>query len=155
MEEFKLQFYFNLYKNTSMDSRNDFRAKFHKRHGEFRYLNELIRMIENYQIKTFGCTLHEGYNSRLKQQTNAYLRGRERNQMEGGGEIMNNVYINLKDINSGVLNDIFNNQDLVSIEELVDKLEDYYADIEKQQEEIDDLKEYKNQYCELYDQYCR
>ena len=75
--------------------------------------------------------------------------------MEGGGEIMNNVYINLKDINSGVLNDIFKNQDLVSVEELVDKLEDYYADIEKQQEEIEDLKEYKNQYCELYDKYCR
>lgn len=60
-----------------------------------------------------------------------------------------NVYINLKDINSGVLNDIFKNQDLVSIEELVDKLEDYYAEIEKQQEEIDDLKEYQRQYCEL------
>lgn len=68
---------------------------------------------------------------------------------------MNNVYINLKDINSGVLNDIFRNQDLVTIEELVDKLEDYYVEIEKQQEEIEDLKEYKNQYCELYDQYCR
>ena len=68
---------------------------------------------------------------------------------------MNNVYINLKDINSGVLNDIFRNQDLVSVKELVDKLEDYYAEIEKQQEEIEDLKEYKNQYCELYDQYCR
>ena len=68
---------------------------------------------------------------------------------------MNNVYINLKDINSDVLNDIFRNQDLVTIEELVDKLEDYYAEIEKQQEEIDDLKEYRNQYCELYDQYCR
>ena len=51
MEEFKLQFYFNLYKNTSMESRNDFRAKFHKRHGEFGYLNELIRMIENYQMR--------------------------------------------------------------------------------------------------------
>lgn len=68
---------------------------------------------------------------------------------------MSEVYINLKDINSGVLNDIFKKQDLVSVEELVDKLEDYYADIEKQQEEIDDLKEYKNQYCELYDKYCR
>ena len=68
---------------------------------------------------------------------------------------MNNVYINLKDINSGVLNDIFRNQDLVSVKELIDKLEDYYAEIEKQQEEIEDLKEYKNQYCELYDQYCR
>lgn len=68
---------------------------------------------------------------------------------------MNNVYINLKDINSGVLNDIFKNQDLVSVKELVSKLEDYYADIEKQKEAIDDLKEYKNQYCELYDKYCR
>ena len=55
---------------------------------------------------------------------------------------MNNVYINLKDINSGVLNDIFKNQDLVSVEELIDKLEDYHAEIEKQQEEIEDLKEY-------------
>ena len=62
---------------------------------------------------------------------------------------MNNVYINLKDINSSILNDIFKNQDLVSIEELVDKLEDYYAEIEKQEEEIEDLKEYKNQYCEI------
>ncbi|MCI7207604.1 MAG: hypothetical protein MSA15_16615 [Clostridium sp.] len=62
---------------------------------------------------------------------------------------MKEVYINLKDINSGVLNDIFTNKDLVSVEELVDKLEDYYADIEKQQEQIDDLKEYKNKYCEL------
>lgn len=68
---------------------------------------------------------------------------------------MSEVYINLKDINSGVLNDIFKNQDLVSVEELVDKLEDYYAEIEKKQEQIDDLKEYKNQYCELYNKYCR
>lgn len=68
---------------------------------------------------------------------------------------MDNVYINLKDINSGVLNDIFINQDLVSVKELINKLEDYYAEIEKQQEEIEDLKEYKNQYCELYDKYCR
>ena len=58
---------------------------------------------------------------------------------------MNEVYINLKDINSGVLNDIFRNQDLVSVEELINKLEDYNAEIEKQQEEIEDLKEYKNQ----------
>lgn len=62
---------------------------------------------------------------------------------------MKEVYINLKDINSGVLNDIFKNQDLVSIEELVDKLEDYHAEIEKKKEQIDDLKEYKKQYCEL------
>ena len=68
---------------------------------------------------------------------------------------MNNVYINLKDINSGVLNDIFRNQDLVSVGELIDKLEEYADVIEEQTEEIEDLKEYKNQYCELYDKYCR
>lgn len=68
---------------------------------------------------------------------------------------MNNVYINLKDFYGYNIQEIFKNQDLVSIEELIDKLEDYYAEIEKQQEEIEDLKEYKNQYCELYDQYCR
>lgn len=66
-----------------------------------------------------------------------------------------NIYIKLSDINSSTLTNIFKNQDLVSFEELVDKLEDYYAEIEKQQEQIEDLKEYKNQYCELYDQYCR
>ncbi len=68
---------------------------------------------------------------------------------------MNNVYINLKDFYGYNIQEIFKNQDLVSIEELIDKLEDYYANIEKQQEEIEDLKEYKNQYCELYDKYCR
>ena len=68
---------------------------------------------------------------------------------------MNNVYINLKDINSRVLNDIFKKQDLVSIEELIDKLEEYADVIEEQEEKIEDLKEYKNQYCELYDKYCR
>lgn len=68
---------------------------------------------------------------------------------------MKNVYINLKDFYGYCIKEIFGNQDLVSVEELVDKIEDYYAEIEKQQEEIDDLKEYRNQYCELYDKYCR
>ena len=58
------------------------------------------------------------------------------------------------EVNKGY-HDYFKNKDLVSVKELVSKLEDYYAEIEKQQEEIEDLKEYKNQYCELYDQYCR
>lgn len=68
---------------------------------------------------------------------------------------MDNVYINLKDINSDVLNDIFRNQDLVSVKELIEKLEEFADVIEEQAEEIEDLKEYKNQYCELYDKYCR
>ena len=59
-----------------------------------------------------------------------------------------NIYINLSDINSSTLTNIFKNKDLVTLEELVDT-------IEEQEEEIEDLKEYRNQYCELYDKYCR
>lgn len=68
---------------------------------------------------------------------------------------MNNVYINLKYFHGYTIQEIFKNQDLVSIEELIDKLEEYADVIEGQEEKIEDLKEYKNQYCELYDQYCR
>ena len=50
MEDFKLQFYFNLYKDKAMITRSLFRIEFIKRHGEFKYLEELIRMIEYYQI---------------------------------------------------------------------------------------------------------
>lgn len=68
---------------------------------------------------------------------------------------MNNVYINLKDLSGYNIQEIFKNKDLVSIEELIDKLEEYADIIEEKEEKIDDLKEYKNQYCELYDKYCR
>lgn len=75
--------------------------------------------------------------------------------MEGDGDIMNNIYINLKELYRYTLKDIFENQDLVSIEELIDKLEEYLDTIKEQEEIIGELKEYRKQYCELYDQYCR
>ena len=78
MEDFKLQFYFNLYKDKAMITRSLFRVEFIKRHGEFKYL-----------------------------------------------------------------------------EELIDKLEEYADIIEEKEEKIEDLKAYRNQYCELYDKYCR
>lgn len=68
---------------------------------------------------------------------------------------MNNVYINLKNFYGYNIQEIFKNQDLVSIEELIDIIENQQDEIENLKEKIDDLKEYKNQYCELYDQYCR
>ncbi len=49
--EFKLQFYFNLYKDKSMINSSMFRAKFKKLHGDFKYLDKLVVAIENYQIK--------------------------------------------------------------------------------------------------------
>ena len=56
--DFKLQFYFNLYKKTEISSRNNFRRMFTKKHGRFQCLDELIFMIEQYQLETFGETLY-------------------------------------------------------------------------------------------------
>ena len=47
---------------------------------------------------------------------------------------MKEVYINLKDINSDVLKYIFINKDLVSVEELLEKLEEFADVIEEQAE---------------------
>ena len=57
MLEFKLNMYFEEYKDRSLPNRDEFRKNFKKKHGKFQYLNELIRMIETYQIKTYGQTL--------------------------------------------------------------------------------------------------
>lgn len=56
-EEFKLQFYYNLYKNSPVGSREKFRERFRKKHGKFKYLPELILMIEKYQVEKFGKTI--------------------------------------------------------------------------------------------------
>lgn len=78
MEDFKLQFYFNLYKDKAMVTRNLFRVEFIKRHGEFKYLEELIRMIEDYQINKYGATLYEWENSKTKRNINIYLDAEEK-----------------------------------------------------------------------------
>lgn len=57
INEFKLEFYFNLYKDKPLKSRDEFRKNFKKSHGNFLYLPELIVRIENYQIKKYGETL--------------------------------------------------------------------------------------------------
>ena len=58
INEFKLEFYFNLYKDKPLKSRDEFRKNFKKAHGKFLYLPELIFKIENYQIKKYGETLN-------------------------------------------------------------------------------------------------
>lgn len=54
MLQFKLNYYFEKYKDTSIVSRDNFRQKFRKENGRFKYLEELIIMIEKYQIKKYG-----------------------------------------------------------------------------------------------------
>lgn len=83
MNDFKLQFYFNLYKDKAFVTRNLFRANFKRHHGDFEQLEELIKIIEQYQIKKYGCTLYENTNSELKQQTNYYLKGKENKECNG------------------------------------------------------------------------
>lgn len=56
--DFKLNYYFEKYKNTSLNSNEDFRLKFIKEHGNFPYLNELILMINRYQVKKYGSNLN-------------------------------------------------------------------------------------------------
>lgn len=60
MFEFKLNYYFEKYKDVSIVRRNEFRQRFKKENGEFRYLEELILMIERYQIKKYGASLDRG-----------------------------------------------------------------------------------------------
>lgn len=57
MWEFKLNYYFEKYKDVSIVRRNDFRQRFKKENGDFKYLEELILMIERYQIKKYGTSL--------------------------------------------------------------------------------------------------
>ena len=56
-EEFKLNIYFNIYKNSPIGSRDSFREKFIKKHGRYHYLPELIHMIERYQYDKYGLTI--------------------------------------------------------------------------------------------------
>ena len=57
--DFKLNLYFNMYKDTPLPNGDEFRKKFKKEHGKFPYLNELIVMIINYQVKKYGCSLQD------------------------------------------------------------------------------------------------
>jgi hypothetical protein len=57
--EFKLQFYFNLLKDKRSRNRQYFKALFEVKYGEFDKIDELINMIEEYQINKYGTMLYE------------------------------------------------------------------------------------------------
>ena len=71
-EDFKLKFYFNIYKDKPLSSRAEFRIRFKKLHGEFKRLEELIKNIENYQIKKYGTTLYD-WNTNNEREEAFYL----------------------------------------------------------------------------------
>lgn len=55
--DFKLNYYFEKYKETSISSNEDFKKNFIKENGNFAYLNELVIMINRYQVKKYGTNL--------------------------------------------------------------------------------------------------
>lgn len=59
--DFKLNYYYYKYKDTPLPNSDEFRKRFKKEHGNFQYLNELIVMIINYQVKTYGQTLPDSH----------------------------------------------------------------------------------------------
>lgn len=52
--DFKLELYFNMYKDSPIIRRSYFTKRFIKKHGKFKYLPELILMIERYKLKKYG-----------------------------------------------------------------------------------------------------
>lgn len=60
MLEFKLQYYFEEYKDSSVTSYTKFREEFKKKHNDFELFKELYIMIQKYQLKKYGTLLGTG-----------------------------------------------------------------------------------------------
>lgn len=54
MLEFKLNYYFNKYKDTCIIKTSKFKNEFIKKEGKFELMNELIVMIQRYQYNKYG-----------------------------------------------------------------------------------------------------
>lgn len=63
MIEFKLQYYFELYKDTPVLNIPRFKKEFKEKHGNFDLLYELIIMIQRYQHKKYGDLISYGDNT--------------------------------------------------------------------------------------------
>ena len=55
--DFKLNYYFNKLKDLPFQSRNEFKGNFIRKYGNFELLNELVLMVENYQMEKYGQTI--------------------------------------------------------------------------------------------------
>lgn len=85
MLEFKLQYYFEKYKNTCVISAPKFKNTFIRKEGEFELLNELLVMIQRYQIKKYhdlipsgnktGTVVKRGTYGKLENQRNIHRFG--------------------------------------------------------------------------------
>ena len=60
MLEFKLNYYFEKYKDSCVISLSKFRDRFIKENGDFPLINEVFIMIQKYQYKNYGDLVASG-----------------------------------------------------------------------------------------------
>lgn len=76
--DYKLNYYYHKYKDTALPNTDKFRMRFKKENGDFQYLNELIVMIINYQVKKYGQQLPDGFEILRKDNKNdKHTKGQE------------------------------------------------------------------------------
>ena len=68
MYEFKLNYYFEILKDEAFDNRKKFRERFIKKFGKFQFLEELIIMVEQYQIKKYGSLINSAKDRKSKEE---------------------------------------------------------------------------------------
>ena len=56
-ERFQLMLYFKMYKDFPSASTMEFKRYFKSKHGDFKYLSELVVMINQYQINNHGQSI--------------------------------------------------------------------------------------------------
>ena len=56
-DKFKINYYFLMYKDRPVIGRERFKGTFKRKHGEFKYIDEVLHKIERYQIKKYGNLL--------------------------------------------------------------------------------------------------
>lgn len=88
MLEFKLQYYFEKYKNSCVIVAPKFKSNFIKKEGEFELLNELLVMIQRYQLKKYGDLLASGKRTQVvvKKGNYAKLENQRKNNRFGSKE---------------------------------------------------------------------
>ena len=59
-------------------------------------------------------------------------------------DFMKDVYVDIRGLD---IYDLFDNRDFVNVEELVDMLSGIYLDNKNKEDEIDELREFKNNIC--------
>lgn len=85
MLEFKLQYYFEEYKESNIISYTKFKEDFKKKHKDFILLKELYIMIQKYQINNYTILLGSGKDVTRNVKTGTYSKlERSRNYVRFG-----------------------------------------------------------------------